>query len=221
MLKAEFRTIGSGRTDAGVHALAQVVKLETEASIPDQALLKGLNSLLPQDIKVLDIEQVATEFHPIFSAQSKEYWYLFSLGKYSSPFESSMITKIHGQLDFEKLQEACRLFVGRHDFSHYFCVGTETKTTIREIYECEVVSVEQEGHWAQLCLSGPYFYFKIRGNGFLKQMVRLIVGTALKCAKGQLELSEIKSSLADGERQHLAPVAPAQGLYLAQVFYDK
>lgn len=221
MLKSEFRTIGSGRTDAGVHALAQVVKLEANASLSTQALFKGLNSLLPHDIRVLEVELVTADFHPIFSAQSKEYWYLFSLRSYLSPFESPMITKVQGQIDLDKLQDACRLFIGKHDFSHYFCVGTETKSTVREIYECEVIPVEQVGHWSHLCLSGPYFYFKIRGNGFLKQMVRLIVGTILKYAKGQLELNDIKSSLQDGGRDHLAPVAPPQGLYLAKVSYDE
>lgn len=219
MLKSQLRTIGSGRTDAGVHALAQVVRLESEQSISIQALFKGLNSLLPNDIKVLDVTESSESFHPILSAQAKEYWYLMSFKSNLSPFESSLITKFHGQIELDKLHEACRLFIGRHDFSHYFCVGTDIQSSVREIYECELIFVDQVGHWSELSLSGPYYYLRIRGNGFLKQMVRLIVGTMIKYAKGQLNLEDIRVSLKDGKRPHLAPVAPPQGLYLAEVFY--
>lgn len=220
MLKLEFRTLGSGRTDAGVHALAQIVRLETKSSISSVALFKGLNSLLPPDIRVLDVHETTSDFHPIFSAKSKEYWYLFSLTSGQSPFEAPLITRIKGDFDPDKAQELCDLFIGQHNFSHYFCVGTDTETTVREIYECEIVKIERDGHWSHLSLSGPYYYLRIRGNGFLKQMVRLIAGTVFKYARGQLELDDVKSSLRDQGRAHMAPVAPPQGLYLAEVFYE-
>ena len=218
MTKLEnFKTIGSGRTDAGVHALGQVIRLETNAQIPKEGLLKGLNDLLPSEIRVMKVEMTTNSFHPIFSAKMKEYNYLFSKNELS-PFISDLCTQYRGGLNLDLLVSGLELLKGEHDFVNYFCVGTEVKTTKRTIFECELTHVNDQKFW-DISMPESIFCIKIVGSGFLKQMVRLLVGGLWAVAAEKVSLREFEDSLKIQSPQKLAPPAPPQGLYLKSVTY--
>ena len=213
----EIKSIGSGRTDSGVHALGQVVKIEIPVAIPPANLLKALNSLLPTDIRVIDVEECSKEFHPIFSAKSKEYNYVFSSRSIMSPFASELVTSVDFDLDFSVMNEGCKLLLGSHDFVNYQCVGTDVETTVRSIYECEILHMQASGHWAEVL--DEYYVLRIVGNGFLKQMVRLIMGALWALGRGKITLQDLRDSLARPLDSRLGATAPPQGLYLKVVHY--
>lgn len=214
----DIKSIGSGRTDAGVHALGQIVKVELPFAIEAKNLVKAINSNIEKDIRVIDAELCSEDFHPIFSAKSKEYLYLFSKDVSLYPHLKNLVAEIDFDLDFEKMNEGLKLFIGEKDFCNFYTVGTPQKTTIRNIFELEIKNFELPQY--------PVGYFpevkmiRIHGDGFMKQMVRLISGTLFELGRGKIELSQIKEHLA-GEKYttKLAPVAPAHGLYLYQVHY--
>lgn len=216
-------TIASGRTDAGVHALGQVAKVGMNLNICHQALQRGLNSILPDDISVLDCDDVESTFHPIFEAHSKEYLYLFTLVQ-PNVFERENLIFFDRSLDIEIMKKACDVFKGTHDFNRFMCKGTPVKSTVREIYECEIVDPGLSR--GPLHFTTPFYTFRVVGNGFLKQMVRLMVGSIVKVGQKKLDLSELSEALIPAEvrhpgKLHIAPVAPAHGLYLNTVKYAK
>ena len=213
----EVKSIGSGRTDSGVHALGQVVKIEIPVSIPPANLQKALNSLLPTDIRVIEVEECNSDFHPIFSAKSKEYNYVFSSKPIMSPFASDLVTSVDFDLDFSLMNEGCKLFLGSHDFINYQCVGTDVETTVRSIYECEILHLKASGHWAEVL--DEYYVLRIVGNGFLKQMVRLVMGALWSLGRGKITLQDLKESLTRPLDSRLGATAPPQGLYLKVVHY--
>jgi tRNA pseudouridine38-40 synthase len=212
-----IRTIGSGRTDAGVHAFGQVFRIEMPLQIPNIALLKALNSQLPNAIRVTHVEDSNENFHPVFQAQKKEYKYLFSLDKETSPFSGELITNYRQDLDIDYMQKACKAFLGEHNFQNYQCSGTEVATTIRMIDEIEIIKHESTAHWKSMC--SEYYELRIVGNGFLKQMVRLIMGTLVQAGKGKVSVKDIEASFQEKLKDRLGPVAPPQGLYLNSVTY--
>ena len=213
----EIKTIGSGRTDSGVHAIGQVVKIEIPVSIPAENLKKALNSLLPADIRVTHVEESNVEFHPIFSAKSKEYNYLFSTKSIMSPFASELVTSVDFDLDISLMNEGCKLLLGSHDFINYQCVGTDVDSTIRNIYECEILHMQSNDHLTHVI--DDYYVLRIVGNGFLKQMVRLIMGALWALGRGKITLQDLKDSLTRPLDSRLGATAPPQGLYLKVVHY--
>ncbi|MBY0414948.1 MAG: tRNA pseudouridine(38-40) synthase TruA [Bdellovibrionales bacterium] len=213
----EVKSIGSGRTDAGVHALAQVMRIEIPVFIPADRLILALNSNLPDDIRVIDAAVIGSEFHPIFSAKSKEYNYVFSTEQTMSPFAVELMTHFPFDLDLKKMQEGCKIFCGEHDFINYQCVGTEVEHTVRKIISCEIIHLDSEGHWGNL--SGDYYVLKIVGTGFLKQMVRLMMGALISLGKGKITIIDLENSLKTPLKNRLGPTAPPQGLYLKEVHY--
>lgn len=213
----ESKTLGSGRTDSGVHALGQVVKLSTSLSIGGPELTKAFNSLLPSDIQILKIEDAKESFHPIGDASWKEYIYLFSTQKSLNLFYKEFVAQAPAGLDFNKMIEACNHFVGSHDFSDFQCVGTKLNTSVREIFECEVSPYS--GRWGVFPKVDGIMMLRVRGSGFLKQMVRLLAGTLWNVGQGKTSLDELASSMKTPLGRKLGPVAPAHGLYLKEVFY--
>jgi tRNA pseudouridine38-40 synthase len=207
------KTLGSGRTDSGVHALDQVVKAAIELQIDPQSLLKALNGNLPQDIRVVAADFSDEKFMPTSDAKSKEYHYRFTRGKYATALQNDFITNQPFELDQDKLQTACRLLVGKHDFVNYFCEGTEVNSTVREIFECDLLLMPENGFMP------AHFMFKFVGSGFLKQMVRLLVGALWNVGRGKISLEEFKKSLNPPRGERLGAVAPPEGLYLARVNY--
>lgn len=212
---SEVRTLGSGRTDAGVHALGQVVKASIPLTIDPGNLLKALNGNLPDDIRVIHAENSDEIFFPTVHAVSKEYHYRFTAQRAFTAFQNDLIANCPFELDLEQMREACKIFIGRHDFTNFYCEGTEVASNVREIYECEILEVAQ-GDWGML---PPHYVFRVVGNGFLKQMVRLLVGATWNVGRGKTSLEQLKGALGPTKVHRLGPVAPPEGLYLVRVNY--
>ncbi len=217
---AEVRTMGSGRTDTGVHAFAQVVRVELDRELEPSRLISALNTKLPWDIRVIDAALVDESFHPVRDAQNKEYWYILCEGA-TSPFFSASAWAQERTLNWELMQEAAKLFVGEWDFSRYQTVGTPVSTTVRTIFHSSLDLMELGAPFGDSAPKGQNFWvYKVNGSGFLKQMVRLMVGTLVAVGKGRVGLEDLKQSL-KGPGEKLAAVAPAHGLHLHHVTYDK
>lgn len=214
----DVKSLGSGRTDAGVHALAQVVKIDIPLQIDPEGLKKGLNSHIDSRIKVISVESCPETFHPVRDAIWKEYCYLFTYGDNKSlPHFNSLKTHFKGELDLDLMRMACKKFVGEHDFQNYFTVGTEVNSTVRRILHCDIEKVTD----FPVASPGEDFYlFRIKGTGFLKQMVRLVMGALVNVGKSKISPAQIENSLQSKLKNKLGPVAPAAGLYLSRVHYS-
>lgn len=222
----DFKTIGSGRTDAKVHAFFQVVKVEIPIKLSELALKNALNSHLPMDIRVKNVAFSDENFHPIYSAVSKEYHYYFSNVETPSVFLREKMANIKLPLNLKIMEEGCRLLCGEHEFVRFQCQGTEVSTTVRKIFNCEIVKIESSGLWSNYI--SEYFVLKITGNGFLKQMVRLIMGAIWNLGLGKITLLEFEEALRPIPlseyktihlKKRLGPTAPPEGLYLMKVQY--
>lgn len=211
----EVKSLGSGRTDAGVHALDQVVKIAIQLQIAPANLVKAINSHLPDDIRVVQAELSDEHFMPTVHAKSKEYHYRFTCSKEVTAFQPDLIANHSHELDFQKMREACKLLVGKHDFINFFCEGTDVNSTVREIFECEILDISQ----GQVAFMPSHYMLRVVGSGFLKQMVRLIVGALWNVGRGKISLEEFEKSLKPPRRDRLGIVAPPEGLYLARVNY--
>lgn len=165
------KTVASGRTDTGVHAYQQVVRVEFPFSIDPNGLLKGVNSIIDSDIRVRGVEVCEESFHPIYSAHSKQYRYYFTLDPNIPVFYRDRIVFFADDIDLDIMKKACKLFVGEKDFLNYYTVGSEIKTSVRKITRCEILPFEMmEMGDAEKRISGHYLL--IEGNGFLKQIGR-------------------------------------------------
>jgi tRNA pseudouridine38-40 synthase len=217
----EVKSIGSGRTDSGVHALGQIVRIEIPLDIPENNLLRAMNSHLPHDIRIISVNYCTNEFHPIFSANSKEYNYVFSNAQSISPFAHELVTLFPLELDLELMKKGCEILCGEHDFLNFQCTGTEVETTVRKILSCELIHCQSNGLWGDML--SDYYILKIVGNGFLKQMVRLVMGALWSLGRGKISLIDLENALKpkDGKplQRRLGPTAPPQGLYLKEVHY--
>ena len=212
-----IKSIGSGRTDSGVHAFAQVVRIEIPVDIPAASLIRAINSHLPHDIRVTAAVRCTNEFHPIFSAQSKEYNYVFSTEQSISPFAHDLVTLFPFELDIERMKEGCKIFCGEHDFINFQCTGTEVETTVRQIFSCELIHYQSNGHWGHML--SDYYVFHVIGSGFLKQMVRLMMGALWSLGRGKITLEDLQKALKTPQAKRLGATAPPQGLYLKEVHY--
>lgn len=208
------KSMGSGRTDSGVHALGQVAKVGIELQIPPENLVKALNGNLPDDIRVISAEVSNEEFMPTVHAISKEYHYRFTCTRTFTALQNDLIANYPFELDVEKMREACKILIGTHDFSNFYCEGTEVSHNIREIYECEILEIPQDS-W----MLPSHYIFRIVGNGFLKQMVRLLMGAVWNVGRGKISLEELRASLSPNKVPRLGPVAPPNGLYMVRVNY--
>jgi tRNA pseudouridine38-40 synthase len=204
---------GSGRTDAGVHALAQVATFATESSIPAENLGKALNANLPASIRVLEVQEVAGEFHARKSARAKTYRYRMYRGQICPPFLARYVWHYPYPLDENAMAAAARLAVGEHDFTSFAAVDPErgredaTVSNIREIFASS---------WER---QGEEFVYTVRGAGFLHHMVRNLVGTFLLVGKGTLKVEDITRILDARNRSTAGATAPANGLFLVEVEY--
>ncbi len=210
-----IRTMGAGRTDAGVHALGQVVKVEMPLNINPQNLVRALNANLPDDIRVIKADFADQSFMPTVHARSKEYQYLFTCERTFTAFQNDFIVNYPFALDIELMKEACKILVGTHDFSNFYTEGTEVSSNVREILQCEILQIAQGG-WQML---PSHYAFRIVGTGFLKQMVRLLMGAVWNIGRGKVSLEELRESLGPIKRERLGIVAPPHGLYMVRVIY--
>lgn len=202
------RIHGAGRTDAGVHALAQCAHVDVSKFLPADRWIKALNALLPSAIRVLRCRCVSKDFHARLSAEGKIYRYRIWTAPILPPFEYRRAWHIAQSLDLKILKSAAKHFVGTHDFASFAANrGKPEPSTIRTINS---VRVRQKG---------PCVTIEFDGNGFLYKMVRLMVGALVKCALGKMRIEEITLRLRSGKVSSARFVAPAEGLYLVRVRY--
>ena len=202
------RVHGAGRTDAGVHALAQCVHVDVLKSLPTDRWIKALNALLPSAIRVFRCRYVSNDFHARLSAKGKIYRYRIWTAPVLPPFEYRRAWYIPRPLDLTVLKTAAKHFVGTHDFGGFAANrGKAERSTVRTINS---VSVRQYG---------PCVLIEFDGNGFLYKMVRLMVGALVKCALGKMRIEEIASRLESDAPETGRFTAPAEGLYLVRVRY--
>ncbi|MFG6497398.1 tRNA pseudouridine(38-40) synthase TruA [Fictibacillus sp. UD] len=199
----------SGRTDAGVHAVGQVFHFDTDLQIPAEAWGKALNAMLPNDILIKKAERVESTFHSRFSALSKEYHYKLLIRKQPDVFSRNHMFHYPYPLNVEDIKRAAKLFLGTHDFTSFSSAKSEVADKVRTIFELDAVE------------EGNTLVFKIRGSGFLYNMVRIIVGTLLEVGQGKRKPEEISAILEGKDRSLAGKTAPAHGLYLYQVNYEE
>ena len=211
-----IKSIGSGRTDTGVHSRCHIVKVEVPFEIEKIALLKGLNSILPKDILVKKVEGTEKEFMPTSDAKSKEYFYLFSNQDYPEVMLLNQLPNVTFNLDFDLMCKACKQFEGTYDFKSFMCTGSDPKTTVRTIYSCTIEKVNEPSFHA---LVPAHYKITVKGNGFLKQMIRLIVGAIWQAGQGKISSDQIRMELENPSGRKLGATAPAAGLYKAKVSY--
>ena len=207
-LKEKVKTYPSGRTDAGVHAYMQVVNFFTNSTIPVDKIALLLNLKLPCDIRVLSSIEVDKNFNSRKSAVSKTYEYKIYLGTELSPFDAKRALLCKYALDVGVMQKGADKLVGTHDFSSFVASHATTKTTIRTIYS------------ANFKREGNYLYFTISGNGFLYNMVRIIVGTLIEIGRGKMSLNTMDELLKGNKRNLAGKTVKPDGLYLKEVKYE-
>jgi len=209
----------ASRTDAGVHAQGQVVKVTIPIAIESGKLLLGMNSLLPDDIRILQCEPCVAEFNSTMDSKRKEYHYYFCADPIYNPVLNDIVahipsnSKATAQLDIELMQQACKLFIGEHDFYSFARRDANISSTFRTIFSCEILL-------AQPSTSGNnIYYLKIVGNGFLKQMVRYIAGALFALGRNQLSLDAINDALLNQKEKKLSSRAKSRGLHLIKIHY--
>jgi tRNA pseudouridine38-40 synthase len=207
---------GAGRTDSGVHALGQVASFKLSGSISPNELRKALNATLSaagsNDVRVLAVEEAAEDFNARFSARAKLYQYRIVNAEVVSPFDRRYAWHVPRALNLEDLRDAARALEGEHDFASFQSSGNNVTTTVRTI---------TASHWTQTPLQegGRLLIYEIAGNGFLKYMVRAVIGTLVEIGSGRRPVDSMERLLVSGNRADAGPTAPPHGLYLVRVDY--
>jgi tRNA pseudouridine38-40 synthase len=207
LLDRPIQVAGASRTDAGVHARGQVAHLEVDAPASEGALVHGVNHRLPEDIRVLAAGRAPDGFHARKSAFAKEYSYRLSRAPVLSPLDSLFAVRAPARLDVARMSEAAASLLGRHDFSAFALAGGSHGQPFRRILSA---------FWEE---SGEELRFRVVGDGFLRGMVRALVGTLIEVGVGKRSPEGFAGLLSGGPRSAAGPTAPAHGLVLEQVFY--
>jgi tRNA pseudouridine38-40 synthase len=201
--------VGSGRTDSGVHAAGQVAHFKSELdSVPADRFAPALNSYLPLDVKVLNSSEASADFHARYSASRRVYRYYLYPSPLCPPYIQRYVCQIKKNLDIAALNEMAAVLIGEHDFNAFAAAGEDEKTTVRTIFA------------ASFFASGPYLVFHIAANGFLRKMVRAILGTLLELEQNNGGASDVEGILHSRQRERAGTTAPASGLFLHQVDYN-
>ncbi len=203
-----IQLVGSGRTDSGVHAFGQVANFKTKSNLGVDSIQKALNSLLPPDIVIQRAEEVEDGFHARRDSKSKVYEYQILNRNFRSVFRHGYAWHISHKLDLEEMRKATQILIGEHDFSSFRSVGSPTRTAVRKVIRAE---------WRQG--RNGLIRFEIEASGFLKQMVRALVGTLVEVGRGKINSEGFKKILESKNRKVAGPTAPAQGLFLKEVKY--
>lgn len=207
--KEEIELIGSGRTDAGVHALGQVANFKTNSTIPIEKFAIAINSRLKKSIIIKKAEEVPDRFHSRYNCKQKTYRYVINNSETGSAIYRNLEYNIKMPLDVNKMQEAANYFVGEHDFTGFKASGTSSKSSVRTIYSAKVIDAGNEK-----------IYIELTGNGFLYNMVRIISGTLVDVGCGKIKPEEIKNIIESKKRNLAGKTLPPQGLYLVNVEYE-
>lgn len=199
--------IGSGRTDAGVHALGQTANFIIRHSIPTDKILYALNTKLPKDIRIFESVEVPIEFHSRYDALGKTYQYNVYNSRIIDPFVKDTSYFIPYKLDMEKIERAKEYFLGEHDFKGFMSTGSSVDNTVRKIYN---LSMNKKNNLIE---------FNVTGNGFLYNMVRIIIGTLIDIGRGKINEDNIQDIIKSGNRKLAGHTAKAEGLFLKRVYY--
>lgn len=208
LTKEAVHLVGSGRTDAGVHAFGQVAHFKTQSQIEVRSIQKALNSLLPADIVIKGIMEAEEFFHARKESKSKVYEYRILNRPFRSAIQREYCWHIPQKLDLKQMKKATQELIGEHDFSSFRSVGSPTRTAVRKVIRAEW----KRGREGSI-------RFEIEASGFLKQMVRAVVGTLVEVGRGKITAEEFRRILASRDRKTAGPTAPAHGLFLKEVKY--
>ncbi len=207
--------IGASRTDSGVHAMGNVAVFDVETRIPPEKIGIALNHQLPEDIRILSSEEVTADFHPRYADSEKTYEYTIIHTDIEIPTLSRYGYHVYRPLDLEVMRQAAAEIVGTHDFSAFCSAGAQVKTKVRTVYEVDVREEPIAG------VSGRKIVIRVRGNGFLYNMVRIIAGTLVEVGMGRRSIEQVKCAIETGERKQAGPTAPAKGLMLVRIEYKE
>lgn len=200
------KTVATGRTDKGVHALCQYAHANIDVNITETQLRRALNSNLPNDIHVIETKIVPNNFHARYNVKSKEYKYYINIGEYN-PLERNYVFQYNHELNIQKMQEAIKVFIGTHDFRAFVTENREKENCIRTITDAAINQVNGK------------IEITFKGTGFLRYQVRNMVGTLIRVGENKLSTEDVEKILESKDRQKSGKTAPAVGLYLTQVSY--
>lgn len=211
--KITQRTIslaGAGRTDSGVHAWGQVASFKTTSTLPTETIESALNSLLPRDIWVRRVSEAEPTFHARFSCRAKVYDYFLCHNPGKNPFFRHYFWRLRQPVDPDLIRAGLSLFLGEHDFAGFQSQGSEVSTSVRTLYQASL-------------LPGPWGGFKLRfmANGFLRHMVRNMVGTLIRVGLKRISITEVQAIMDSRDRSRAGEMAPAQGLFLRKCLYQE
>lgn len=201
------KIIGCSRTDTGVHAKRFVCNFRSETNIPERKLPLAINTKLPEDVVCIGAEDVEMDFHSRYQAKKKTYTYYIQNSQFPDVFKLNYAWHFPYSLDIDEMKKAAEAFLGEHDFIGFAASGFTVKTTVRTIYSINVEKVED------------LIKITVTGNGFLYNMVRIMAGTLAFCGCGKLKASDMADIIASCDRKRAGITAPAQGLYLTEVYY--
>ncbi|MBF0329752.1 MAG: tRNA pseudouridine(38-40) synthase TruA [Nitrospirae bacterium] len=212
------RLTAAGRTDAGVHALAQVAAFNTESSLEAEIFQKALNANLPYPIRIINASETSKEFHPRFDAKHKTYFYMITTDKILSPFIARYAWHLPYKLDIDAMIAGSLKLIGTHDFSAFRGSGCGAKSTVRTIHDINVEKIEGMD-FMSANIGGSFIKIRITADAFLRHMVRNISGTLVDTGRGKTKADKIGEILESKKRPLAGPTAPARGLFLEKVVY--
>ena len=212
--------VGAGRTDAGVHAVGQVASVQLTHTIAPDALLRAVNAKLPPDIRVVMAEAGPEPFHARFDATAKTYRYRLLHDAVVSPFDRRHGWHVGGPLDHAGMTEAGRVLVGEHDFAAFQATGSSTHSTVRTLFELTLSRVPRDSRFVDGGAGAALTLIDVRGSGFLRHMIRVIVGTLVEVGRGQRDRAAVEQALRSRARVAAGQTAPPHGLFLMRVEYE-
>ncbi len=207
MVDENIEITGSGRTDVGVHALCQVANFKTNSTIHVNDIMQYLYTYLPEDIVVTNAEEVDERFHSQYNVVSKKYTYRIWNSKYHDPFLRKYTAHVHEPLEIDRMRAAAAYLIGEHDFTSFHSTRSQKKSSIRTIYSIKIKKKDE------------LIEITFHGNGFLHNMVRIIVGTLVEVGTGRMKPEYIKEIIDKNDRTLAGPTAPSKGLFLMDVEY--
>lgn len=208
LLHEEISVIGASRTDSGVHGLGNIAVFDTESRIPGEKFSYALNQRLPEDIVVRESLEVALDYHPRKCNSTKTYEYRIWNDTFPNPLNRRYATFVYTPLDVERMETAAKYLEGEHDFTSFCSVATQVEIKVRTVYSVEVLR------------EGKMITLRVKGSGFLYNMVRIIAGTLIKVGQGAMEPECIPEILHAKDRQKAGPTAPPEGLTLVSIVHE-
>ena len=223
LCKERIEIKGTSRTDAGVHAYMQAASFRGDLKIPLDKLKIAANGMLDDDLYIMDIKEVDAEFHARFSCIGKTYIYKILLSKEKNVFAKNYFYNLSDAIDTSKMREAAKGLIGQKDFRSFMSSGSDKVETTREIYKIDIDEYPCQDLWQdEGYQSGDKIIkIKVTGDGFLYNMVRIMVGTLVDIGRGKFEPEDIEKIIISKDRSFTKHTAPAQGLYLKQIYFEK